>query len=183
MSGFAFRSKVTEDGQRQILSFHPAGDLPDLHGLLLDRIDHDLVALSPANVAFIEHRHIKKLIETRPAIAQALWRDTIVDASMFREWIVRLGTKDAAGRLAHLLAEMRSRLTAVGLAADDQFEFPITQSELAQALGISTVHVNRVIQSFRASGILDIQRSRITLKDIEQILKIGGFNDLYLHKR
>jgi DNA-binding transcriptional regulator LsrR (DeoR family) len=85
--------------------------------------------------------------------------------------------------MAHLIAEMRSRLNAMGLAADDEFEFPITQPELAEALGISAVNVNRVIQSFRASGILNIQRSKVTLKDIEQLLKIGGFNDLYLHQR
>jgi CRP-like cAMP-binding protein len=183
MRGFAFRSKTTEDGRRQILSFHPAGDMPDLHGLLLDRIDHDLVTLSRAQVAFIEHRHINQLIETHPIIARALWRETVVDASIFREWIVRLGTREAAARMAHLVAELRSRLLAVGLAADDEFEFPITQSELAEALGISAVHVNRVIQSFRANGILDIQRSKITLKDIEQLVKIGGFDDLYLHQQ
>jgi CRP-like cAMP-binding protein len=183
MSGFAFRAKVTEDGRRQILSFHPAGDMPDLHGLLLDKIDHDLITLSPAQIAFIEHRHINKLIETRTTIARALWRETVVDASIFREWIVRLGTRDAPARLAHLVAELRSRLLAMGLAADDEFEFPITQSELAQALGISEVHVNRVIQTFRAAGILNIQRGKVSLKNIEQLLEIGGFNDLYLHQR
>jgi CRP-like cAMP-binding protein len=146
-------------------------------------MDHDLVTLSIAQVAFIEHRHINRLIESRPAIGRALWRETVVDASIFREWIVRLGTRDAPGRLAHLVAELRSRLSAVGLSADDAFDFPITQSELAEALGISTVHVNRVIQSFRASGILNIQRSKVTLKDIEQLVKIGGFNDLYLHQQ
>ena len=183
MSGFAFRSKVTEDGRRQILSFHPAGDMPDLHGLLLERLDHDLITLSRAKVAFIEHHHINRLIESRPTVGRALWRETIVDASIFREWIVRLGTKDAAGRMAHLLAEMRSRLTAIGLAADEELEFPITQSELAEALGISTVHVNRVLNSFRAAGVLDIQRSKITFNDLERVLKIGGFNDMYLHQR
>jgi CRP-like cAMP-binding protein len=183
MTGFAFRCKITENGRRQILSFHPAGDMPDLHSLLLERTDHDLVTLSPAQVAFIEHRHINQLIENRPSIARALWRETVVDASIYREWIVRLGTRDAAGRMAHLVAELRARLSAVGLAADDQFEFPITQSELAEALGISTVHVNRVIQSFRAAGILNIQRSKVTLNDIEQLVKIGGFNDLYLHQQ
>jgi CRP-like cAMP-binding protein len=146
-------------------------------------LDHDLVTLSQAQVAFIAHRHINQLIEKRPTIGRALWRETVVDASIFREWIVRLGTREAAARMAHLVAELRSRLLAVGLAADDEFEFPITQSELAEALGISAVHVNRVIQSFRANGILDIQRSKITLKDIEQLVKIGGFDDLYLHQQ
>lgn len=183
LSGFAFRSKVTEGGRRQILSFHPAGDMPDLHGLLLDRMDHDLVTLSEARVAFIEHRHINQLIEQRPHLARALWRETVVDASIFREWIVSLGTRDAPARMAHLMAELRARLSAVGLTADDQFDFPVTQSELADALGISAVHVNRVIQQFRASGVLNIQHSKVTFKDIEQLLKIGGFNDLYLHQQ
>ena len=110
-------------------------------------------------------------------------RETIVDASIFREWIVTLGTRDAAGRLAHLLAEMRSRLVAVGLAADDEFEFPITQSELAEALGISAVHVNRVIQSFRSEGVLDVKRNTVKLKDLERLIEIGGFNELYLHQK
>jgi CRP-like cAMP-binding protein len=159
----AFRSKITEEGRRQILAFHPAGDMPDLHGLLLERMDHDLVTLSRARVAFIEHRHINELIERRPTVGRALWRETVIAASIFMEWIVSLGTRDAAGRMAHLIAEMRARLSAMGLATDDEFEFPITQSELAEALGISTVHVNRVIQSFRAAGMLNFHRSKVSL--------------------
>jgi CRP-like cAMP-binding protein len=183
MSGFAFRSKMTEDGKRQILSFHPAGDMPDLHGLLLERMDHDLTTLSAARLAFIEHRHINRLIEARPTIGRALWRETLVDAAIFREQIVNLGTKSAPARLAHLVAELRQRLSAVGLAVDHEFEFPITQSELAEALGLSSVHVNRVMQSFRAAGVLDIARNRVRLKDIERLVNIGGFNELYLHQQ
>ncbi len=183
MSGFAFRSKVTEEGKRQILSFHPAGDMPDLHGLLLERMDHDLTTLSRARLAFIDHRHINKLIEARPSVGRALWRETLVDAAIFRQWIVNLGTRTAPARMAHLVAELRQRLSAVGLAADDEFEFPITQSELAEALGLSSVHVNRVIQSFRAAGVLDIKGNRVRLKDIERLVEIGGFNELYLHQQ
>lgn len=183
MSGFAFRSKTTEDGKRQILSFHPAGDMPDLHGLLLERMDHDLTTLSDARIAFVEHRHINKLIEARPTIGRALWRETLVDAAIFRQWIVNLGTRSAPARLAHLVAELRHRLSSVGLAADDEFEFPITQAELAEALGLSSVHVNRVIQSFRVAGVLDIARNRVRLKDIERLVNIGGFNELYLHEQ
>jgi CRP-like cAMP-binding protein len=183
MSGFVFRSKMTENGRRQILSFHPAGDMPDLHGLLLERMDHDLTTLSDARLAFIEHRHINKLIEARPAIGRALWRETLVDGAVFRQWIVNLGTRTAPARMAHLVAELRQRLSAVGLAADNEFEFPITQSELAEALGLSSVHVNRVIQSFRAAGVLEIKGNRVRLKDIERLVGIGGFNELYLHQQ
>lgn len=183
MSGFSYRSKVNEQGKRQILSFHPAGDMPDLHGLLLDRLDHDLITLSPARVAFIEHRHINDLLQDRPDLARALWRETIVDASIFREWIVNLGTREAPARLAHLLTELRARLAAVGLVADDEFAFPITQNELGEALGISSVHVNRVIQSFRAEGLIEMTRDTVKLKDLEKLLEVGGFDGLYLHQK
>jgi len=123
------------------------------------------------------------LIEKRPAIARALWRETLVDAAIFRAWIVNLGARSASARLAHLLAELRQRLAAVGLAADDEFEFPITQAELGEALGITAVHVNRVISHFRNSGVLDIRRNRVRLKDFERLAEIGGFNELYLHQR
>jgi len=183
LRGFAYRAKVAENGKRQILSFHPAGDMPDLQGLYLDRMDHDLVTLSRAHIGFIEHRAIHQLIQVRPSIVQALWRETLVDAAVFREWIVSLGTRTAAGRMAHLIAELRQRLTAIGLAAEDEFEFPITQSRLAEALGLSAVHVNRVLQSFRAAGVLDIQKNMVKLSDIEKLVEIGGFNDTYLHQQ
>jgi CRP-like cAMP-binding protein len=183
MSGFAYRAKVAENGKRQILSFHPAGDMPDLQGLFLERMDHDLVTLSRARVGFIGHRSIQQLIATRPSIMQALWRETLVDAAVFREWIVSLGTRTAAGRMAHLIAELRRRLTAIGIEADDEFEFPITQSKLAEALGLSAVHVNRVLQALRAEGVLDIQKNMVKLRDIEKLAEIAGFNDVYLHQQ
>jgi CRP-like cAMP-binding protein len=183
LRGFAYRAKVAENGKRQILSFHPAGDMPDLQGLFLDRMDHDLVTLSRARLGFIEQRAIHQLIDARPSIARALWRETLVDAAVYREWIVSLGTRMAAGRIAHLIAELRQRMTAIGLTADNEFEFPITQSRLAEALGLSVVHVNRVLQSLRAEGVLDIQKNVVKLRDIEKLLQIGGFNDVYLHQR
>jgi CRP-like cAMP-binding protein len=183
LSGFAYRAKVAENGKRQILSFHAAGDMPDLQGLYLDRMDHDLATLSRARVGFITHRSLHQLIETRPSIMQALWRETLVDAAIFRAWIVSLGTRTAAGRMAHLIAELRQRLTSIGLAADDEFEFPITQSKLAEALGLSAVHVNRVLQSFRAEGVLDIQKNSVKLRDIAKLVEIGGFDGVYLNRR
>jgi CRP-like cAMP-binding protein len=181
LRGFAYRAKVAENGKRQILSFHPAGDMPDLQGLFLDRMDHDLVTLSRARLGFVEQRAIHQLIGARASIGQALWRETLVDAAVYREWIVSLGTRTAAGRMAHLFAELRHRLTAMGLTTDDEFEFPITQSKLAEALGLSAVHVNRVLQSLRAEGVLDIQKNMVKLRDIEKLVNIGGFNGAYLH--
>ncbi|MHC1943451.1 Crp/Fnr family transcriptional regulator [Bradyrhizobium sp. UFLA06-06] len=178
MSGFAYRSKVSENGKRQILSFHIAGDMPDLQGLAIKRMDHDLITLSKATVGFINHDRLEQTLSTRPVLTRALWRETLTDSARFRQWIVNLGTRDAAGRMAYLLAELRQRLAAMGLVANEQFDFPITQSKLADALGLSVVHVNRILQAFRASGVLDFKRHIVTLRDLEKIVELGGFDEL-----
>ncbi|MGY3489073.1 CRP-like cAMP-binding protein [Bradyrhizobium sp. USDA 4011] len=178
LSGFAYRSKVSEDGKRQILSFHIAGDIPDLHGLVLKRMDHDLTTLSKAQVGFIDHDELERTLGTRPALARALWRESLVDAALFRQWIVNLGTRSASGRMAYLIAELRQRLGAMDMVANEQFDFPVTQSKLADALGLSVVHVNRVLQAFRTQGILDFKRSVVTLGDLEKIAQLGGFDSL-----
>ena len=178
LSGFAHRSKVSESGKRQILSFHIAGDMPDLQGLRLKRMDHDLTTLSEARVGFINHDALERILETRPALTRALWRETLVDAMLFRQWIVNLGTRSAAGRMAYLIGELRQRLLVMGLVVNEQFDFPITQSKLADALGLSVVHVNRILQAFRTEGILDLKRRIVTLKDIEKVVELGGFDSL-----
>jgi CRP-like cAMP-binding protein len=178
LSGFAYRSKVSEDGKRQILSFHIAGDMPDLHGLVLERMDHDLTTLSKARLGFIDHDAIERTLSTRPVLARALWRESLVDAALFRQWIVNLGTRSASGRMAYLIAELRQRLGAMDMIANEQFDFPVTQSMLADALGVSAVHVNRVLQAFRTQGILDLKRNIVTLGDFEKIVKLSGFDGL-----
>ena len=178
LSGFAYRSKVSENGKRQILSFHIVGDMPDLHGLPLKRMDHDLTTLSEARLGFIDHNALERILATRPALARALWRESLVDAGLFRQWIVNLGTRSASGRMAYLIAELRQRLGAMGMVANEQFGFPITQSKLADALGLSVVHVNRILQGFRTEGILDLKRQVVTLGDFEKIVQLGGFDSL-----
>jgi len=182
VKGFAYRSKVTDTGRRQILSFHIPGDLPDLQSLFLDTMDHDLITISAATLGFIEHADVSRLIGTRPAVARALWRETMIDAAVFREWILGLGVRSASARMAHLFAELRQRLAVVGLADDDAFQFPVTQCELAEALGLSTVHVNRVLQEFRSQGVLDIRKNCVRLIDIEKVVAAGGFDPAYLHQ-
>ncbi|AUC94237.1 Crp/Fnr family transcriptional regulator [Bradyrhizobium sp. SK17] len=178
LSGFAYRSKVSEEGKRQILSFHIAGDMPDLHGLPLKRMDHDLMTLSKVELGFIDHDALERILDAHPVLARALWRESLIDAALFRQWIVNLGTRSASGRLAYLVAELRQRLGVMGLVANDQFKFPITQSKLADALGLSVVHINRILQAFRTQGILDIKRQVVTLGDFEKIVQLGGFDSL-----
>jgi len=181
IKGFASRSKVATNGKRQILSFHIPGDIPDLQSLFLKTMDHDLVTMSPATVGYIAHSALERLIGTHPAIARALWRETLIDAAIFREWIVNMGVRPAAARMAHLLAELRQRMAAVGLSNGEEFEFPVTQSELGEALGLSTVRVNRVLQAFRAGRVLDLQKNFVTIENYEKVVEASGFDDSYLH--
>lgn len=182
MSGFAYRAKVTETGKRQILSFHIPGDLPDLQSLLLKTMDHDLVTISAATLGFIDHDDIARLIDTHPAVARALWRETLVDSAIFRERVLNLGVRSASARMAHLLAELRQRLAEVGLVEDNEYQFPITQSDLADALGLSTVHVNRVLQEFRSQRVLDIRKNLVKLIDVDKVVAAGEFDPAYLHQ-
>ncbi len=180
--GYACRSKTTDSGKRQILSIHIAGEIPDLQSLHLHVMDHDLTTLSRCTVAFIPHDALRALTRERPPVAEALWRETLVDAAVFREWIVNVGRRSAASRMAHLLAEVGKRLEAVGLAEGDRFELPMTQIDLADALGLSSVHVNRVIQELRRAGMLEMRKHAVALRDLPRLKELADFDALYLHQ-
>ena len=182
VDGFACRSKITDAGKRQILSIHVAGDIPDLQSLHLHVMDHDLTTLSKSQVGFISHAVLRSINRERPAIAAALWRETLIDAAVFREWIVNVGRRPAINRMAHLIAEISARLEAVGLSAQGRFELPMTQLDMADALGLTPVHVNRVLQELRRSGVLELRKSSVVVLDAPQLKKIGGFDALYLHQ-
>jgi CRP-like cAMP-binding protein len=182
IEGFSARSQTTCDGKRQILSIHIPGDLPDLQSLHLHVMDHDLRTLSDCTLGFIAHDALRALTRARPMVAEALWRDTLVDSAIFRAWIVNLGRRPANQRLAHLLLEIRRRLELVGLATDDRYELPMTQLDLADALGLTPVHVNRVLKALRSDGLLDLKKFVVTLGDAEKLMALGEFDDLYLHQ-
>ncbi len=154
VDGFAFRSKTTVDGERQVLSLHIPGEIPDLQSLPLGVMDHDLTTLTPCTLGFIAHADMIELNRARPNLAAALWRETLIDASIFREWIVNVGRRSATARLTHLLVELHRRLEAIGLTKGGEFGLPVTQADLADCLGLSTVHVNRVLQYLRREGFL-----------------------------
>lgn len=182
VDGFLFRAKMTEDGKRQILSLHVPGDIPDLQSLHLHVSDHDLVSLNAATVGFIPHEALHLITRERPRIAAALWRETLIDAAMFRDWIVNVGRRPAPKRMAHLLAEIARRLHTVGLMKDDQAFLPLTQVHLADALGLTSVHVNRVLQELRKSGVVDLKDRVLRFSDAAALEKMGGFDPLYLHQ-
>jgi CRP-like cAMP-binding protein len=181
VEGFVLRSKIVADGRRQILAFHQPGDIPDLQSLFLHVMDHDVSALGDAVLAVIPHSPLQELIGKRPNIAEALWRDTLTDAAIFREWICNVGQRSASNRLAHLILEIYTRLQAIGLTHGLSFKFPATQEVFAEAIGTSSVHVNRVIQELRAQGVLDFARGAINILDEEKLRTQADFDSLYLH--
>ena|SRR5438128_595584 len=182
LEGFACRSKTTDSGKRQILSIHIPGDIPDLQTLHLHVMDHDLTTLCPCTVGFIPHDALRHLTRERPLVAEALWRDTLIDAAVFREWIVNVGRRPALARLAHLLAEIGRRLETVGLSNGNQFDLPMTQIDMADALGLSAVHVNRVVQELRRDGLLELRKQSVSLRDLPRLKEVAEFDDLYLHQ-
>jgi CRP-like cAMP-binding protein len=181
IKGFCARSKTSDEGRRQILSIHITGDIPDLQSLHLHVMDHDVRTLSACTLGFIPHDALRALTRARPVVAEALWRETLMDAAIFREWIVNVGRRSAAQRLAHFVLEVREKMAAAGLCTDHSFELPMTQLDLADALGLTPVHVNRVLQSLRSSGMLDIKRSEVRLGDPVKLKSLGGFDGMYLH--
>jgi CRP-like cAMP-binding protein len=183
VDGFAFRSKLTPDGQRQILSPHIPGEIPDLQSLHLHVMDHDLTTLTECTLGFISHNALRELNQRRPNVAAALWRETLIDSAIFREWMVNVGRRSATVGMAHLLAVLHERLEQIGRTTHDSFELPITQSELADCLGLSVVHVNRVLQLLRHDGLITAERSNFHLLDKGKLEDLGQFVKFYLHQR
>jgi CRP-like cAMP-binding protein len=181
VAGFACRYILTAEGKRQILSFHIAGDIPDLQSLHIEVMDHSLATLAPSSLAFIQHDDLRTLMRSHPRLGDLLWRDTLIDAAIFRQWMVGLGRRDAYGQIAHLLCELLVRLRAVELVEDHAFTLPVTQAELGDAFGLSTVHVNRVLQDLRRDDLITLRGVSLKVLDWEGLKKAGGFDPTYLH--
>jgi CRP-like cAMP-binding protein len=181
VAGFAYRYILTAKGKRQILSFHISGDILDLQSLHLSVMDHSLATLAPSSLAFIPHDDLRSLMRSHPRLGDLLWRDTLIDAAIFREWMVGLGRREAYGRIAHVLCELLVRSRAVELVQDHAFTLPVTQAELGDAFGLSTVHVNRVLQDLRGDGLISLHGGSLKVLDWEGLQKAGDFDPTYLH--
>ena len=181
LEGFACTFKIVGEGKRQILAFYIAGDIPDLQSLHLTVLDNSVSTITPCKVGFIRHEALHDLCGRYPRIAGALWRQTLVDAAIFREWITNVGRREGYSRLAHILCELVVRMRAVGLTQDDTCDLPITQSELADATGLTTVHVNRVLQELRGDGLIRLAGGTLTVLDWDGLKKAGDFDPTYLH--
>lgn len=179
LDGFAYRYKLFDDGRRQIVAFHVAGDFCDLDDLFTPA-DHHVGTLTASRFALIPHRALLALIDDFPAIGRALWRVTIRDAAILRQWLANLGRQDAYVRLTHLLCEVMVRSQEAGLSDGLSYSFPLTQAELGDALGISYVHVNRVLQRLRRERLITLQNRSVTITDWARLVEAGKFDPTYL---
>lgn len=182
LDGMVMRYKlVGPNGRRQIISFFIPGDVSDLMSLHLEILDSSLLALFPSKLAFIEHRFILDLIRDHPRIGNVLWRDTLIDASITREWLAGLGRREAYVRVAHLICELFLRFEVVGLTEGLTIRLPLTQETLGDALGLSTVHINRVLQKLRADNLIVWSHGTLRIMDRNALEAVGDFDRHYLH--
>ncbi|HEY0114090.1 MAG TPA: Crp/Fnr family transcriptional regulator [Allosphingosinicella sp.] len=184
LSGFSVRHKIVAGGMRQIVAIHMRGDLVDLQNSMLGIADHSVQMLTRGEVAMIPREEIRRLALERPAIAQAMWADTLVDGSIFREWIANVGRRDARTRIAHLLCEFSLRLQVAGLGEQTGYELPMTQEQLADATGLTPVHVNRTIKSLESDTLITRTSARsVTIGNWQRLAEAGDFDSTYLHLR
>jgi CRP-like cAMP-binding protein len=181
LNGWSCRYKLLGDGRRQILSFHIPGDVPDLQSLHVHTMDHGLATLTKAKVAFIPHENLLDLTLRHPSIGALLWRDTLIDAGIFRAWMVGMGRRSAFEQVAHLFCELYLKLQAVGLAEHYRCPLPLTQIDLADALGLTNVHVNRVLKEMRGRALITLHGESLVIEAWDELLRVAEFDPTYLH--
>ncbi|SCB57268.1 cAMP-binding domain of CRP or a regulatory subunit of cAMP-dependent protein kinases [Rhizobium aethiopicum] len=180
IDGFAARYKLMADGSRQITALHVAGDFVDLHAFPVKKMDHGIVALSPCHVALADHADLRAITEHMPHLTRLLWLDTLVDGAIHREWIVAMGRRSKRAQIAHLVCELFVRLQVVRRTRGESFQFPLTQIEMADVLGISVVHLNKTLQALRREGAFTWENRTITIVDWERLQEIAEFDPAYL---
>lgn len=180
VDGFAARYKLTAEGTRQITAIHVAGDFVDLHAFLLKTMDHGIVALSPCHVSLSDHFDLKQVTEQHPHLTRMLWLDTLIHGSIHRAWIVAMGRRSKVSHLAHILCELYVRLGVVRRTNGWAFHFPLSQGEMADVLGLSLVHMNRVIQTLRRERLISWSNQTITILDWERLQEVAEFDPTYL---
>ena len=184
LSGFSVRHKIVGTGHRQIVAIHMKGEMVDLQNSLLGKADHSVQMLTAGRVAMIPREEIVRIAFERPAIGKALWLDTLVDGSIFREWIANVGRRDARTRVAHVLCEFGLRLKHAGLGEEVGYTLPMTQEQLGDATGLTSVHVNRTLKSLEADGLIErVSPRAITIGDWKKLAGAGDFDSGYLHMR
>lgn len=181
LDGMAYRHKLRVNGARQISAYLVPGDLGDLDATLLDRMDQTITTFSDCRVVRVATATISDLMQHHPAIARALRMSALVDAATLREWLMNVGRRSAVERIAHLFCELLVRLQAVGLASEDGYDLPVTQGELADTTGLTSVHVNRSLQQLRRLNLIEFRGKRLRILNLEELRAIAEFEANYLH--
>lgn len=181
MEGIACRQKLRANGARQITAYLVPGDACDLDVALLTQMDHTITTLSACRVVRIPIDVVKRIMDEHPAIARSLRMGTLVDEATLREWLVNVGCRSAIERIAHLFCELLVRLQVVGFASENSYEFPVTQLDLADTVGLSNVHVNRSLQELRRQGVIELKGRTLKILDRQRLKSIAEFNSKYLH--
>jgi CRP-like cAMP-binding protein len=180
IEGIVARHKDLADGQRQITELHVAGDFVDLHGYLLKRLEHHVSTLTPARIALVPHHALTRITEREPHLGRLLWLSTLMDAAVQRERILSIGRRSAISRIAHLMCELFARLDVVGLTQDSSFRLPVTQLDLADATGLTSVHVNRMLRKLRTEGLMTFRGGTVEIHDLERLEQVAEFDRSYL---
>lgn len=183
LDGWACGYKMLPDGGRQIMSFMLPGDFCDIHIAVLEAIDHNIMTLTKARVASLPRAQMEALVQARPALTQAFWWSQLVDQSILRAWIVSMGRRKSIERVAHLMCELYIRMRNIGLADDHECRMPLTQLVLADALGLTPVHVNRVLRVLKTAKVMELKRGALKIIDSAKLAEIAGFDGNYLHER
>ena len=181
IDGWAARTKDLRDGGRQISELQFSGDFTDLHAFTLKRLDHNIATLTPSRFAVAPHDRIKVALERFPHLARLYWLMTNIDAAIHREWTVSLGRRSAISRMAHLFCEIFERLRVVGMTDGLSYDFPLTQQELGECLGLTSVHINRTLQALRKLDLITVQDRRVDILDLPGLRSLGDFNPDYLY--
>jgi CRP-like cAMP-binding protein len=182
LSGYSVRHKIVAGGHRQIVAIHMKGEMVDLQNSLLGIADHSVQMLTSGQVVMIPREEVQRIAFDRPAIGKAMWLDTLIDASIFREWIANVGRRDARTRIAHLLCEFALRLKVAGLGEDTNYQLPMTQEQLGDATGLTSVHVNRTIKQLEGEALIErVSPRSIAIGDWKKLAEVGDFDPAYLH--
>jgi CRP-like cAMP-binding protein len=181
VEGLVCRYKDLADGQRQILELHVPGDFVDLHSFVLKRLEHNIGSLTPVRIALIPHENMRRVTETHPHLARMLWFSTLLDAAIHREWILSMGRRTALARIAQILCELYVRMDVVGLTSAFSYPLPLTQTDLADATGLTAVHVNRMLKKLRDDDLLTFRNGEVAIHDWERLQRVAEFNPGYLY--
>lgn len=180
LDGFIVKYKIIGD-REQILSFHVSGDFPDLQTLQLPVHDHNVASIGPSRIGQIALVELQAILDQFPKLAHAFWRETLVEAAIFREWVCNAAARDALGSISHLICEIAIRLDAVGLVRNGTFRLPLTQQDIANATGVSAVHVNRILKDLRNRQLIRWESRTVTLLDFEGLRRVADFDPDFLH--